>query len=472
MTKYDRNLFTRPVSDSNTHANAGHGIDGPMLDLFHASLKAHDLAVLSNRTFSFANLYKSGTWQKYEQRASALARKHPSRDPFVAYLANDLHNSWTGANSRQSYRSALVRLAARDILELAPGFWRLAITQANGDVARRQLILELKPHVDEETRDRIGRAVEAPSLSEVEKLKRAVAFLIQVPPDPDHTAVRNRAAAPDRQEPKARAAASKKDTLYALNRHQRRKSKSHPGYNWRDRFWNAAVIPDPYLDDDRRACIAALMLTGCRPSELSDDLGVSVSVLEHAGQPYLAFEIAGAKLADGIGEVHGKGQERRNIELCCQTPEAEWLFAYVTEQDGDQCLLGLSVPDYSQNGLPLMPTERRRRVTGSLGKLIGRLGKVAFPRLQQRLTPYVFRHALSSDLRTRGGIWDKEDIAAALGHRSTRTQKHYGSANTSRGLIGSRAEQITQMSASTPVRSPTRNGPFALPNSNSLDGNA
>lgn len=470
MTRYDRNLFNRPVSDPNTHAVADHGIDGPMLDLFHASLEAHDFAVLSNKRVSFADLYESGTWQKYEQRAAALARKHPSRDPFVAYLANDRHESWTGANSRQSYRSALVRLAARDIVELALGFWRLAIAEADGDVARRRLIRELKPHVDEETRDRIGRAVEVPSPTDIQKLKRAVEFLLQVPPDPDHTSVHSRATVPDRQEPKARATASKKDTLYALNRHQRRKSKSHPGYNWRDRFWKVAVTPDPHLDDDRRACIAALMLTGCRPSELSDDLGVRVLALERAGQPHVAFEIAGAKLAEETDESHGKGQERRNIELRCRTPESEWLFAYVKGQGSGQCFLGMSAPDYSQNGIPLMPTERRRRVTGSLGKLIGRLGEVAFPRLQQRLTPYVFRHALSSDLRTRGGIWDKEDIAAALGHRSTRTQKHYGSANTSRGLSGSRAEQITQMSANTPVRSPTRNEPFALPSS--LGGNA
>ncbi|MGQ3489380.1 hypothetical protein [Roseovarius pacificus] len=456
MTKYDRNLFNRPVSDPSTHANAGHGIDGLLLHLFHASLEAHDFAVLSNKRVSFADLYESGTWQKYEQRASALARKHPSRDPLIAYLANDRHGSWTGANSRQSYRSALVRLAARDVLELAPRFWRLVIAEADGDVARRQLILELKPHVDEETRDRIGRAVEVPSPTDIQKLKRAVEFLIQVPPDPDHTAVRSRATVPDRQDPKARTTSSKKDTLYALNRHQRRKSNTNPGYNWRDRFWNAAVIPDPHLEDDRRACIAALMLTGCRPSELSDDLGVRVSALERAGQPYLAFEIAGAKLAEETGERHGKGQERRNIELRCQTPEAEWLFAYATGQDSGQCFLGMPAPAYSQNGIPLMPTERRRRVTGSLGKLIGRLGKVAFPRLQQRLTPYVFRHALSSDLRTRGGIWDKEDIAAALGHRSTRTQKHYGSANTSRGLIGSRAEQIAWISGVAPVRSPDR----------------
>lgn len=461
MTQYDRNLFKPAGNDPIAHVNACSGIDGPMPDLFHESLKAHDFAVLSNKNFSFADLYKSGTWQKYGHRAAALARSHPSRDPFIAYLANDQHQSWTGANSRQSYRSALVRLAARDVLELAPGYWRLVIAKADHDAARRQFIRQLEPHVDDETRARIRKAVQAPSPFDIKKLKRAVEFLIQVPPDPDHTTVRSRATGPDRQASKPRSATSKKEALYALNQHQRRKSKSHSGYNWRDQFWRVAVMPDSHLDDDRRACIAALMLTGCRPSELSADLGVGVSALERAGQAHLAFTIAGAKLAEETGEVHGKGQELRDIEVRCQTPESEWLFAYVMEQGGGQCVLGMPAPTHSQNGMPLMPTERRRRVTGSLGKLIGRLGKVAFPRLQQRLTPYVFRHALSSDLRAMGGIWGKDDVAAALGHQSTRTQTHYGSTNTSRGLTGSRAEQVARISGVTPVRSPDR-GPHPV----------
>jgi integrase len=338
------------------------------------------------------------------------------------------------------------------------------IISVKDDDTRRQLIRDLKPHTDIETRDRIRHVTETPSPSDIRKLRRSVEFLNRTPPDPDHTAVRHRRTEPERQDTKPASKASKKAALYALNRHQRRKSKAYPGYNWRDHFWIAAVLPDPHIDDNRRACIVALMLTGCRPSELCDDLGVTVTALERPGQAHLAFNIAGAKLAEKTGDIQGTGQESREIEVRCQTPESEWMFAYVRGQDGDQCFLVMSAPTHSQNGIPLMPTERRRRVSERLGKLIGRLGKVAFPRFQQRLTPYVFRHALSSDLRAIGGTWSREDVAIALGHQSARTQMHYGSGNSARRLMGSRAGQITRVSGTSPVRNPDRRPHPANPN--------
>lgn len=39
-------------------------------------------------------------------------------------------------------------------------------------------------------------------------------------------------------------------------------------------------------------------------------------------------------------------------------------------------------------------------------------------------TPYCFRHALATELRTSG--WSVDEIAAVLGQRSADTQSHYG----------------------------------------------
>lgn len=456
MTRYDRNHFTPSVGGPGANPSGAEGLGRDMLELFHASLAAHDLARHCNRHFSFADLYESGTWQKYEQRAAALARKHPKRDPFAAYLANDAHGSWIGANSRQSYRSALTRLVTRDVLDLAPGFWRQLIAATKDAQVRRQRIRDLAPHVDAEIRRRM-RASNLPLSPDcIRRLERAVAFIMQVSPDPDHTAVRRPSPGAVEEKPGPRANASKTDTLYALNRHQRRRAKTHPTYNWRDQFWVAAVLPDPHLDDHRRACVATLMLTGCRPSEFCDDLGVRVAATEYEAHPHLAFKIAGAKCANSARANPGKGQEWRLIKIRCQTPEAAWVFDYVSAQPDQRITLRLDAPAHDQKGIPLMPTERRRRVAGRLNKLVARLGTVAFPRLRQALSPYVFRHALSSDLRMPGGVWCKSEIAAGLGHQSTRTQSQYGSPNTSRGVTGSRAAQITQISASTPVRAPDR----------------
>ncbi|MFP4328063.1 MAG: hypothetical protein ACLFQL_08645, partial [Paracoccaceae bacterium] len=50
------------------------------------------------------------------------------------------------------------------------------------------------------------------------------------------------------------------------------------------------------------------------------------------------------------------------------------------------------------------------------------------------------------------GAFTEAEIAAALGHLSARTQQHYGSATSSRGLGSERALQISAIRAADPVR--------------------
>lgn len=462
MTYYEGNLFKPKTEDQPREAHGASVYDRFEAYFFHRSIEAYQLAQLSNKKYSFTMLYKSGSWQKYEQRAAALARKHPSRDPFAAYLSRCQHDDWACANSRQSYRSALVRLAAQTVLELAPGFWRHMHAKTRDTEVRKQLVRHLRGNLDETTWCEIKSATHLISRAELKMFERAAAFLIQVPPDPEHTAVRQASTNSQDRSPKPRTENSKKKTLYALNQHQRRRAKEIAEYDWRSHLWTRAVLPDRHIDDQARAAIAVLMLTGCRSAELADDLGVVIRAFERNSENYLAFEISGAKLADADAGGQGKGQERRWIEVSVQTPEAIWLFVHVSDQYDGQMLISLAAPSHSQTGIALMSTERQRRVTNSLGKLIERLGRIAFPRLQQRLSPYVFRHALSSDLRSGGSRWSGDEIAVLLGHQSTRTQSNYGSANTSRGLAGNRADQITVVSALNPVRRPERGHPAVL----------
>lgn len=452
MTKHDRDLTHSFQSKLNVSGNLPEEFEGFTTDLLEGSLQAHELAIHSQKNVSMAELYESGTWQKYEQRASALARKHPSRDPFLAYLSNDDHDNWSNPNSRQSYRSALVRLAARDILELAPSFWLQMIGLAVGEDEKSYLARTISARLKPETQDRIRQASKTISIFEIRKLERAVEFIITVQPDPDHTALRHRSRQPSSTETKSGSSTSKNSTLYKLNQHQRRRAKVLPAYDWRSHFWTAAVMSDTHLDDHRRACIATLMLTGCRPSELCDDLGVTINAVAFGDNQHLAFEIAGAKCTESGGIHPGKGQQSRYVEIACETPEAAWLFDHVTAQSGRSVRLFLDAPRYDRKGMELMPMERRRRVSNQLGKLICRLGKIAFPGLSSNLSPYVFRHALSSDLRALGNQFSTGDIAAGLGHQSERTQNHYGSPNTSKGMNGSRAAQIIEVSAISPVR--------------------
>ena len=87
------------------------------------SFKAYKLASTASAVYSQQDLVVSGTWQKYERRAAALARAHHKRDPFAKYLERLRADDWPSRNSRQANRSALVRLASRDILRFAPVFW-------------------------------------------------------------------------------------------------------------------------------------------------------------------------------------------------------------------------------------------------------------------------------------------------------------------------------------------------------------
>lgn len=194
------------------------------------------------------------------------------------------------------------------------------------------------------------------------------------------------------------------------------------------------------------------MLTGCRPSELASDLGVEVSAIGGDETPALAFRIRGAKTDRPADDsLPARGQAIREITLRCASPEAHWLHGYLLGLGEAAIRLTWPPPERSATGVLLPPAERHRRVSVSIGKRVERLGKIAFPRLARALTPYAFRHALAADMKACGTFTEAE-IAAALGHLSARTQQHYGSAASSRGLGAGRALQITTIRAADPVR--------------------
>jgi hypothetical protein len=67
-------------------------------------------------------------------------------------------------------------------------------------------------------------------------------------------------------------------------------------------------------------------------------------------------------------------------------------------------------------------------------KAIMRLGRRALPEVEVTITPYVLRHQRLADLKaTFGG---GEEVAAAAGHCTDRTQAHYGSVQHGRKLKG------------------------------------
>lgn len=422
--------------------------------------RAVNLARTASAAVDIAQLIQSGTWEKYEMRAAALARSHPRNCPFAAYLSRLRVDGWRSRNSRQGDRSALVRIAARDVLELMPAYWNALLRAVEPRDRRIAMIASLREKVASEIMEEVKRDNRPLDDMETLRLGRAVSFLLQVPPDPYHEAVRRKpenvqTSRTDQQESRSRHGT--KAVLQTLDRHQRRRRHTEPDYDWRGRFWQAGAIPDTHLDDRRRACLAALIVTGCRPAEFAEDLGIMAQVDTQQDRPALTLRIAGAKVSTRVGEaLPAKGQAERRLDLVCRTPEALWLHEYMLDQGGADRLTW-TTGVVTQGGVVLSPSERHRRISVSLGKLTTRLGRIAFPRVKGNLTPYVFRHALAADLR-RSGDHLPVDVASILGHASSRTQEHYGSAAGARRDPPTRATQIVGVSSSQPVRTPDRPG--------------
>ncbi|WP_336096419.1 site-specific integrase [Roseovarius sp. CH_XMU1461] len=408
--------------------------------------QAVDLAVnaLSDRTPS--ELAATGSWQAYGKRAAALARTHRSRDAYLAFLDRDQREDWKSPSQRQDFRTALTRLGSYDLLEQLPSFLRWALANEPRSDRRQALIkdlfpdLNLTPVSDEDAPDE-------PLTAGVLKMTR---FLLEVPPraaaGPPQKTVRPPKAIRKKQSSGAYA------TLTALRIHERRKRSDDPDYCWRLRFWQE-VCRDRHIGPFEKAAMAILMVSGARPSELSDRHGVRIWASPDGKR--LIITVRGAKCGSETRRTAGKGQTHRHLHLRAQTPMAKWLAETALKYPGQRFLFRLKTPRFDAGGKPLTRVERSRRVSQRLGKLCRRIGKQAYPRMRKHLTPYVFRHALASDLRGTSNH-SPEAVAQILGHQSDRTQQHYGSSKRLRREASPFACQIRAVEASDAVRSPNR----------------
>ena len=157
-----------------------------------------------------------------------------------------------------------------------------------------------------------------------------------------------------------------------------------------------------------------MQLTGCRPSELLR--GIKVQLIDGR----LAFVVAGSKVTEH------SGQESRLLMVEPNSSAAKYLVALVSNH------ATTSISIHNQK---------------TFAEMLAITGKRAFPRLRGRVSPYVFRHAFSSDLKSAGR--DQTEIACALGHRVTRTQERYGRCAHGRGATSLVAAHATNAIRST-----------------------
>ncbi len=167
--------------------------------------------------------------------------------------------------------------------------------------------------------------------------------------------------------------------------------------DWMNRVWDQLPkeINHPRARGtaaDLQAAVAVLSACGCRPAEIEKGVTVYVNA-----EGLVVIEVEGVKVSDTAGQESRQLFAKRNTSWTRHlaalagsgqaviTADANWLYDWVS-RIGDRCEF---------------PELKRRN---------------------ERLSPYVYRHALSAQLKSQG--WPEESIAA-LGHRVTRTQQHY-----------------------------------------------
>jgi integrase len=179
----------------------------------------------------------------------------------------------------------------------------------------------------------------------------------------------------------------------------------HHKPEWRERLF--AQITHRY-----KAAAAISSLTGCRPSELAHGIRVTLQ----NGQ--LMCVIAGSKVTDH------SGQPTRALKISPESAEAEYLAGLASK---GEITVSIASPK-------------------AFTEAVAAAGHRAFPHARQRFSPYVWRHATGSDLKSDADL-SPEVIAAALGHSATRTQECYG-----RAAHGSSRSRIVGVHAVRDVR--------------------
>lgn len=252
--------------------------------------------------------------------------------------------------------------------------------------------------------------------AQVLKIKELLKILMEYQPDP---ARRNK----HKSEPGEWVKWARKNSIRAKSQSKRKVLPYLPP-DWRQLMWDHVPKRGKY-----RAPIAVLACVGVRPSEIHR--GVSVECAPDGG---LQFTILGTK-------THGGkyGQAQRVITVSVDSPEAKFLENKL-----------------STTGSPLMVTCN----PALLKDAVVYVSKKTWPNAKDHVTPYVYRHQVSADLKD-DGLAD-EQVSEVLGHAAAETQRYYGQRRQGRRggtrVLGVKASRSVKARRRI-YRGPTSGGP-------------
>lgn len=184
--------------------------------------------------------------------------------------------------------------------------------------------------------------------------------------------------------------------------------------------------------------VAALWVTGCRPAELAS----GITYMTHNGR--LVIKILGAKhgTIDNGETVAERGMEWRTIAVDPDLHQgARYLYDLALAEKLPRVL------SYNKNSIRSRINEAGREVLAKLKDA-------------PSLSPYSFRHAMASDLKSCDTLTD-EQRAQVMGHLSVESLESYGRRRRGgRGVspflkVQTSAQPHGQLSHAPPVKKPT-----------------
>lgn len=305
-------------------------------------------------------------------------------------LAREVLQGWEPPSEKTRLAYAkdverLLRVNADPLIALAAATAKASYYRSRAAVVFHQMReLEAAVRMVEEAERACDAEEYAAHCSRVDECLRRVRKL---PPDPKF--LRVKAGAPG-EWTRINAASPRK------KQRETGKRKSLRGLpdGWRERIW-ACAQRSKYRD-----ALAVTMLTGCRPAELVK--GVEILVADDSG---LDVEIQGAKLTRYSGQALRCLGYSRNA--------APWRL-YL-----QQLVASSGKPSLT---ISLLESQKKRFCDA-----VRTWSKKLWPRRRNGLSPYSFRHLFAGHTKkaSRGEV---VTVAEALGHRSTKTQRNYGTA--------------------------------------------
>lgn len=181
--------------------------------------------------------------------------------------------------------------------------------------------------------------------------------------------------------------------------------------DWQERVFEAATPA-------QRPGVAVLWATGCRPIEI--EMGVDL-MRDKRGR--LLVVVSGAKVCD----AHSAGQPQRVLLIDENTQAGKALASILGDAES------LTV----QRGAD--------RLNKDFSKIREKIGG--------KMSPYSMRHQAAAELKAE---LDPKVVAAALGHRSIKSQRRYGSVKQARGGGAILAAKATHPVREAPPSSPPK----------------